>query len=84
MLIIKNNNNNSCEIEDFVETHLRKLCVVPRSRELRVLVGLMQGRYTLHIIRGRQDLKLQNSRSVSVFVKELNHVPEVARMRPGV
>ena len=32
---------NSCEIEDSVETHLCKLCVIPRSRELRVLHGLM-------------------------------------------
>ena len=27
--------HSSCEIEDFVETHLRKLCVILRSRVLR-------------------------------------------------
>ena len=27
----------SCDVEDFVETHLCKLCVVPRSR---VLLGM--------------------------------------------
>ena len=34
---------NSCEIEDFVETNLCKLCVVLRSRVPGVLCGLMQG-----------------------------------------
>ena len=34
---------NSCEIEDFVETHLCNMCVIFRSRVLRVLYGLMQG-----------------------------------------
>ena len=29
--------HSSCEIEDFVETHLCKLCVVLRSRVLRVV-----------------------------------------------
>ena len=33
---------NSCEIEDFVETHLCKLAVILRSRVLLVLFGLMQ------------------------------------------
>ena len=31
--------NNSCEIEDFVEPYLCKLCVTLRSRVLRVLYG---------------------------------------------
>ena len=29
--------HSSCEIEDFVETHLGKLCVILRSRVLRVV-----------------------------------------------
>ena len=29
--------STSCEIEDFVETHLCKLCVILRSRVLRVV-----------------------------------------------
>ena len=29
--------HSSCEIEDFVETHLCKLCVILRSRVLRVV-----------------------------------------------
>ena len=33
----ENKKNSSCEIEDFVETHLRKLCVILRSRVLRVV-----------------------------------------------
>ena len=39
----KEKKKNSCEIEDFVETHLSKLCAVLRSRVLRVLYGLIQG-----------------------------------------
>ena len=35
--IIKINIHSSCEIEDFVETHLCKLCVIHRSRALRVV-----------------------------------------------
>ena len=30
-------NKNTCEIEDFVETHLCKLCVILRSRVSRVV-----------------------------------------------
>ena len=33
--IIKNEIHSSCEIEDFVETHLCKLCVILRSRYIR-------------------------------------------------
>ena len=33
---VKNEIHSSCEIEDFVETHLCKLCVILRSRALRV------------------------------------------------
>ena len=29
--------HSSCEVEDFVETHLCKLCVILRSRVLRVV-----------------------------------------------
>ena len=35
--IIKIKIHSSCEIEDFVETHLCKLCVILRSRVLRVV-----------------------------------------------
>ena len=35
--IIKMKIHSSCEIEDFVETHLCKLCVILRSRALRVV-----------------------------------------------
>ena len=35
--IIKIKLHSSCEIEYFVETHLRKLCVILRSRVLRVV-----------------------------------------------
>ena len=35
--IIKNETHSSCEIEDFVETHLCKLCVILRSLVLRVV-----------------------------------------------
>ena len=35
--IIKIKIRSSCEIEYFVETHLRKLCVILRSRVLRVV-----------------------------------------------
>ena len=35
--IIKIKIQSSCEIEDFVETHLCKLCVILRSRALRVI-----------------------------------------------
>ena len=38
--ITKNENTSSCEIEDFVETHLCKLCVILRSRVLRVVCPL--------------------------------------------
>ena len=36
-IIIKIKIHSSCEIEDFVETHLCKLCVILRSRVLRVV-----------------------------------------------
>ena len=35
--IIKMKIHSSCETEDFVETHLCKLCVILRSRVLRVV-----------------------------------------------
>ena len=35
--IIKIKIHSSCAIEDFVETHLCKLCVILRSRALRVV-----------------------------------------------
>ena len=35
--IIKKNIHSSCEIEDFVETHLCKLCMILRSRVVRVV-----------------------------------------------
>ena len=35
--IIKIKKHSSCEIEHFVETHLCKLCVILRSRVLRVV-----------------------------------------------
>ena len=35
--IIKIKIHSSCEIEDFVETHLCKLCVILQSRVLRVV-----------------------------------------------
>ena len=35
--IIKMKIHSSCEIEYFVETHLCKLCVILRSRVLRVV-----------------------------------------------
>ena len=40
--LVYNIKNSSGEIEDLVETHLCKLCVILRSRELRVLYCLMQ------------------------------------------
>ena len=36
-IIIKIKIHSSCDIEDFVETHLCKLCVILRSRALRVV-----------------------------------------------
>ena len=36
-LLYKMKIHTSCEIEDFVETHLCKLCVILRSRVLRVV-----------------------------------------------
>ena len=36
-MIIKIKIHSSCEIEDFVETHICKLCVILRSRVLRVV-----------------------------------------------
>ena len=35
--IMKVEVHSSCEIEDLVETHLRKLCVILGSRALRVV-----------------------------------------------
>ena len=37
ILIIQIKMHSSCEIEDFVETHLCKLCVMLRSRVVRVV-----------------------------------------------
>ena len=37
LYIIKIKIHSSCEIEDFVETHLCKLCVILGSRALRVV-----------------------------------------------
>ena len=34
--------HSSCEIEDFVETHLCKLCVILRSRVLQLVCVLIQ------------------------------------------
>ena len=37
--------SSSCEIEDFVETHLCKMCVILRSRALRIYILLLLTRY---------------------------------------
>ena len=34
--------SSRCEIEDFVETHLCKLCVILRSRALRVVYDISE------------------------------------------
>ena len=39
---------NSCEVEDFVEARLRKLCVLLPSRVLRGLCGLVQGMQSVY------------------------------------
>ena len=41
-ITIKIQIHSSCEIEYFVETHLCKLCVILRSRVLRVLCVLVK------------------------------------------
>ena len=37
IILLFEKKHSSCEIEDFVETHLCKLCVILRSRVLRVV-----------------------------------------------
>ena len=66
--IIKIKIHSSCEIEDFVETYLCKLCVILRSR---VLLGVWD-------IARRLPLELQNS-SVACHVQQLLHVVVVSR-----
>ena len=45
--IIKIKIHSSCEIEDFVETHLCKLCVILRSRALYAMSSLLIARVIL-------------------------------------
>ena len=51
--------HSSCEIEDFVETHLYKLCVILRSRVLRVVCLNDIGRLLYLAIIFFVDLRLQ-------------------------
>ena len=56
--IIKIKIHSSCEIEDFVETHLCKLCVILRSRALRVVCPHIGRRLPLQLqcsYQGQQD-----------------------------
>ena len=54
--IIKIKIHSSCEIEDFVETHLCNLCVILRSRALRVVCPMI-----IKYIGRRLPLQLQCS-----------------------
>ena len=57
--------HSSCEIEDFVEAHLCKLCVILRSRVLRVVCP----HYSLYIIYYMHKLPLPPLQTRSLLVK---------------
>ena len=55
--------HSSCEIEDFVEIHLCKLCVILRSRALRVIKDIGR-RLPLQLKCGHQGQQGYLSQSV--------------------
>ena len=76
-LLQYNIKNNSCEIEDSIETHLCRLCVMLRSRILTGFVRPHAGSTTVRTW-GRRDLELENSRSGCEYLGKKNKKIEVA------
>ena len=72
--------HSSCEIEDFVETHLCKLCAILRSRVLRVVCPHQGYRSATPPCNYSVAIRVNRVMLVSLCAETIKHVSEGDKM----